>query len=343
VRPSDDSSSSSSSSSGGSSGDSSSSSGSSDDDDGDDDVAVDRSSGVRVAPTEPAMLPVRGFPDIGIGMPGMSSEPGIDPVDLDECEPVSKESYDEDFCMTEMSCNEEEYFYAECHTWESKDGNVDCYCGGSTGAVELQFVGELSTVCEDIVEICAKGIDPDFTEPAVCTPKSRSTNEDYCSMETECVQSVEISPGVVVEFTDWQYNNCWDNDGTWVCQCGKSGSMIGFEADASEMACTDAFELCDEPLVASDNWECEPTGQQTYDNYCNANMQCTRTGTLGSFPVKLQGSLYTNCQEDTEGEWKCACQLGEETTEYTISERDDWEACGQALERCASAMGVADY
>ena len=245
------------------------------------------------------------------------------------------------WCELSLSCSNN-YVYSYC------DGSGEVWnCGCDTSyfysSYELNGV-ESPNACPTAASLC---LDPDqveFTDPPVCTPLYNERSSGYCSTELECTQSQRISDQVTAKMSQWQYIYCYDESGTWRCECDGNGGYVSIQIAGVE----DEAALCSDMLDVCNSGDIEPEGpracslqfQSASQGYCDSQQECTQQASVDGMEVLVNSYITTSCREASDGEWDCNCQTAPGNTSFTINGTDAWTTCEEASDACAVAAGA---
>jgi hypothetical protein len=54
----------------------------------------------------------------------------------------------------------------------------------------------------------------------------------------------------------------------------------------------------------------------------------------------MYGSIWTNCEETSDGTFTCYCQSGSDSAEFEVESDDVFSLCGGAVETCQGLVDV---
>ena len=222
-----------------------------------------------------------------------------------------------------------------------------CQCESDIGYHSYELTGLLGLdACLFTAELCQEGVNAEFTEPPECRDTSQERGPSWCSTERECTRSAQVAEGVSVIQTDWQYAYCDLIDNAWTCQCDVPGSSISFDlptpADAASV-CPQAMDICTVgEFEVSGPRECSPTYQSASPDWCDAELDCTRAARIGETEVNAHEWMYTNCEGLGDGEWRCDCSVGPDSSSFSLTSDDPWQACQVAASACLETVGDSD-
>ena len=240
------------------------------------------------------------------------------------------------------------YNYANCYT-EGTDGALYCYCSDEMSSGSYQVSGTSGTAaCELALDLCAGDVTVEFDDSsATCQTDYQSEGNGYCELQKRCSQSGEVSDTVTVEQIDGQYAWCQDqDDGTSNCSCQSTDRSMRFDIEVSTTdmsACTTALDVCaaEGDLVLEGPIACERQHQSASAEYCDTQLACTQSGTLGDLSLVAYGDLWANCQILASGSpATCTCSSGSVSESFEVDVTDTWEVCNIAAERCPALVEV---
>lgn len=276
--------------------------------------------------------PMVGTGGVGAGVPGQLPE---------DCSPMYRSSGPE-YCSIDYECANG-YLYTWCDTYDPN--HWYCSCDSMGGTLEFELTNaSIADACAYIGDLCmADSSTPiEFTDSPECTPSYQELGPNYCSMEEICTQSAEISEGVSVLSNQWRYTWCELSGGTWTCNCDAAGSSLTFDIPESTPAadvCSNALDICSAGAVElTGPRDCWPTYQSASPEWCDAQHECTRTGTIGVTEVEAHEWLYTSCFSEVEGQWTCDCGVGAQSMNFELSSPDAWSTCQDASASCVEAF-----
>lgn len=259
-----------------------------------------------------------------------------------DCTPAYR-SNGGDYCDIEYECATG-YLYTWCETYDPERWYCTCDSMNGFQEFELTNVSAVGDPCAFVGDLCtAEGSTQiEFTGPPQCSPSYQEFGLNYCSIEQTCTQSAEISDGVTVMSSQWQYTWCEISGETWTCSCETGGSTLTFDIPQSTAAaevCPRAVDICSAGTVEMTGpRECSPTFQSASPDWCDAQHDCTRTASIDGTEVQAHEWLYTSCYLEAESQWTCDCGVGAQSMSFDLSNPDAWTTCQQASADCVDAF-----
>ena len=235
--------------------------------------------------------------------------------------------------------------YLECGTTATNTSS--CACQTSTQNTSFKIEGaDGNTACDTLSDICRDADGLIDGEP-MCTVAGQNVGPGYCSTQQQCTQSAEVASGVYATRNTFVQSDCSTaSTGEGVqCNCYDQVRSAQFDlptGTGSLADCTLAMDLCggSDSLELEGPITCRQASQSAQAGYCNSQLDCVQSGTIGSTEVKVHGVLFTNCQMIGDA-WSCTCQSGTVTDTINVeSIGTPWDDCTAASEACQGAIDV---
>jgi hypothetical protein len=280
---------------------------------------------------------------------GGSSSAGTTGIDVPEvelpedCTTLYRTS-DRDYCDLELDCSGN-YTYVWCDTWQS--GYWTCMCDSRGGYQNFELVGfSGGDACVYIASLCAGGGQIEFTGEPECALTYEELGSDWCNIQQECTQSAEIAEGVSVVSREYQDTWCENYDEAWTCSCNTRGTSMSFDFPASAEAaevCRDALGICaGEAVEVEGPRQCTRSYQSASPEWCDAQLDCTRTASVDDMEIQVHEYMYTSCGLESEEVWSCECGVGTESTSFELSSSDAWSTCEEASATCIETFASGE-
>jgi hypothetical protein len=279
-------------------------------------------------------VPIRGVVGTGVGVAGAGGIAGVEipGVELPEDCAATYVSAGTDYCSIELQTGESDQY--------------SCGCESTTGYLTIELTGLAGVeACAYVASLCAgSSTQIEFTEEAECVPQYEEVGSEWCMYEQECTQSAEIEEGVSVVSRQWQSTWCQLYDEAWTCSCDSAAANLTFDFPASAEAadvCPSAVDICAEGALALEGpRECSPTYQSASSDWCDRELDCTRTASVAGTEVLAHEWMYTSCRLAEESQWSCDCGIGTESMSFELSSADAWDTCQEASDMCVEALAV---
>lgn len=286
-----------------------------------------------------------------------STREGLDFPDEESCV-VEYQSTSGNYCDLQERCSRrvqvaegvdavlDRWRYANCY--DDGTGRLICQCGDDMTNATYSLAGTTGMAsCELALDLCGGQADVTFEGPPTCTTSYQNVSQGYCDIQQECTESAAISDGVTALKYDSRWGSCQELEaGTASCTCQSEQRSLRMDLDmsvADSGACTRALDVCasQDELVLSGSVACERAYQSASAGYCDTQLTCSQSATLGSLAMVVHGDLFASCQQTaSDAPWTCSCGSGQESTRFELEAAAGWDVCSTAAERCPELVEV---
>lgn len=268
-----------------------------------------------------------GYPGVGGGIGGYPGSGGSAymPGPLVDCQVVDEYSQD-NFCQVNQQCDNG-WVNTYC---ENYDGRTICSCENTGSYIQVEMDGlkegescrQLSPICQNFPTLA-----PDV--PEECTPTYSESGQGYCSLSEECRRTFVVDD---IKLSSLSSHSAWCETGS--CYCDQGARIEVPSGSTSAATCSSALDLCGTSAVApTGKGVCAPTYQSATQDYCEVQLACSHTATLGSETVNVFNSGYANCSRSGDGVYTCSCQNNADP--FILKSKSGWDACSELTKLCS--------
>ena len=279
---------------------------------------------------------------------GTAPPPDVPPPDIDPPDvpiPVlpancygSTQSIGDGYCDMLLEC-ERGSVATFCET--SGTDSMSCQCDANPEVIEFEVTGASEySACPLTARLCLEGsMGPEYSAP-MCDGVSGQVGTDYCVQDEVCTQTATLSPQVTAISTTERRSRCQATaSDSWDCSCDSRDYFhINFPGNSELDMCATAADLCvGRQLELPGEVSCDDAvGMTVSDDGCQANLDCTQSGSVEGAPVTLSWVENLLCRVADAGLWSCLC--GANPFDVEVNTEDPDAACETAARSCATLL-----